>query len=151
MTWPKTTATAAALTAHPSRRQILLARAVACGVAAAIVATAIFAAGCKGGSSGGSASSDRAGGIAAARGTSDLGLLVKTSPAPLNYRLGPAGTVTVVDATAARTTVYTGPVTAGALLNIDTTKGVSVNNTPVKPGPLPAHHRYEVWLDSGKQ
>jgi hypothetical protein len=129
MNWPRTTtaaATAVAVAANPApRTNILLARAVALAVAAALLATAMFAAGCKNGGASGAGS---AGGVGAARGSSEspagYGTLVKSGPSPLNYRLGPAGTLRVVDTSADNAVVATAAVPASTTVNVDDVKGI---------------------------
>ena len=140
---------AAAAAANPTRTNILLARGVALAVAAALLASALFAVGCK---NAGSSSGGSAGGVAGARGDStNMGTLVKSGGAPMNFRLGSAGTLRVIDTTANDTVVVTAPVPAGANVNINDAKGVTINGTIVKPGPLPARHRYALWLDTRRQ
>jgi len=69
-----------------------------------------------------------------------------SGPAPLNYFLGPGGAVRVVDLTTGKTTASaTAPLQA--VITIDQAKGFTVGNTVIKAGPLPAGHRYELWLD----
>jgi hypothetical protein len=130
----------------PPQTNILLARLAAAAVAAALLATAIFATGCKG--NGGGAS---AGGVAAAQGSSAdptaFGKLIKSGPAPLNYRIGSAGTLRILDTTDNNALVVSTPVPAAAGVNINDAKGVTVNGTVVKAGPLAPHHRYALWLD----
>jgi len=72
-----------------------------------------------------------------------------SGPAPLNYFLGPGGPVRVVDLTTGKT-IASATAPLQAVITIDQAKGVMVNTTVVKAGPLPAGHRYELWLDQTK-
>ena len=69
--------------------------------------------------------------------------------APLNYFLGPGGQVRVVDLTTGKT-IASATAPLQAVITIDQAKGITVNTTVVKAGPLPAGHRYELWLDQPK-
>ena len=69
-----------------------------------------------------------------------------SGPAPLSFILGPGGPVRIVDTTTGKT-VATSTAPVQASISIDPTKGISIANQTVIPGPLPAGHRYEVWLD----
>jgi len=71
---------------------------------------------------------------------------LKSGPAPISYLVGPGGPIHIVDTNTGKTIVK---VTAApnAIVIIDETKGISVSNTVVKAGPLPAGHQYEIWLD----
>lgn len=143
---PMPTAQAIALAAPLPRTNILLARLTAAAIAAALLASAIFATGCKGnGGAGGSA-----GGVAAAVGSSadpaTLGKLIKSGGAPLNYRISPAGTLRVIDTTDNNTLLVSTAVPASTIVNIDRTKGISVNDQVAKAGPLAAQHRYALYL-----
>ena len=147
---PRTGAIAIAFPAPLPRTNILLARLMAAAVAAALLATAIFATGCKssGGGSGG-------GGVAAAQGSSTdpatLGTLVKSGGAPLNFRISSAGTLRILDTTDNNTLVVSTAIPSASNVNIDSTKGVTVNGTVVKAGPLPAQHRYALYVNSSPQ
>jgi len=69
-----------------------------------------------------------------------------SGPAPLSFILGPGGPVRIVDTTTGQTVVTTtAPVQA--TITIDAAHGISIANQTVTPGPLPAGHRYDVWLD----
>jgi hypothetical protein len=74
---------------------------------------------------------------------------LKSGPAPFTYLVGGGGNVRVVDATAGKTLV-TATAAPNAIVSVDDAKGVSVANKVVKPGPLPAGHKYELWLDTKK-
>ena len=146
---PRTGAIAITLPAPLPRTNILLARVLAAAIAAALLATAIFATGCKSGSGGGSG----AGGVAAAQGSSTdpatLGTLVKSGAAPLNFRISSAGVLRILDTTDnANSLVVSTAIPASSNVNIDQLKGVSVNGTVVKAGPLPAQHRYALYLNA---
>ncbi|MDB5322721.1 MAG: hypothetical protein JWN40_4352 [Phycisphaerales bacterium] len=67
-------------------------------------------------------------------------------PATLNYLVGPGGPIHVIDLTTGKT-IATAVAPVQAVIVVDQTKGVIVANKVVKAGPLPAGHRYEIWLD----
>jgi len=71
---------------------------------------------------------------------------LKSGPAPLTYVVGPGGAVRIMDTAITKPVVQ---VTAApnAVIMIDQAKGISISNTVVKAGPLPAGHQYEIWLD----
>lgn len=71
---------------------------------------------------------------------------LKEGPAPLTYMLGPGGSIRFVDTDTGKT-VATTTAPQQAIISIDEAKGISVANKIVKAGPLPAGHRYELWLD----
>ena len=146
---PRTGAIAIALPASMPRTNILLARLMAAAVAAALLATAIFATGCRSGGGSG------AGGVAAAQGSSTdpatLGTLVKSGGAPLNFRISSAGTLRILDTTDNNALVVSTAIPSASNVNIDPAKGVTVNGNVVKAGPLPAQHRYALYVNSNPQ
>jgi len=148
---PRTGAIAIALPAPMPRTNILLARLAAAAVAAALLATAIFATGCKSGGGG----SGAGGGVAAAQGSSTdpatLGTLVKSGGAPLNFRISSAGTLRILDTTDNNALVVSTAIPSASNVNIDPAKGVTVNGNVVKAGPLPAQHRYALYVNSNPQ
>ena len=146
---PRTGAIAIALPAPMPRTNILLARLMAAAVAAALLATAIFATGCRSGGGSG------AGGVAAAQGSSTdpatLGTLVKSGGAPLNFRISSAGILRILDTTDNNALVVSTAIPSASNVNIDPAKGVTVNGNVVKAGPLPAQHRYALYVNSNPQ
>jgi hypothetical protein len=165
MLWPTTDTTAAnsndrrarhigaiaiALPAPMPRTNILLARLMAAAIAAALLATAIFATGCKTGGGSGAG-----GGVAAAQGSSTdpatLGTLVKSGGAPLNFRISSAGTLRILDTTDNNALVVSTAIPSASNVNIDSARGVTVNGNVVKAGPLPAQHRYALYVNSNPQ
>lgn len=148
---PRSVAIAIALPAPLPRTNILLARLMAAAVAAALLATAIFATGCKSGGGSGAGG----GGVAAAQGSSTdpatLGTLVKSGGAPLNFRISSAGVLRILDTTDNNALVVSTAIPSASNVNIDSAKGVTVNGNVVKAGPLPAQHRYALYLNSNPQ
>jgi hypothetical protein len=64
----------------------------------------------------------------------------------LSFILGPGGPVRIVDITTGQT-VVTATAPVQATIKVDAAQGISIANQTLTPGPLPAGHRYEVWLD----
>ncbi len=69
---------------------------------------------------------------------------VETAPnAPRPVASAPSAT----PALSGSTRLTSGPAPLQAVITIDQAKGFTVGNTVIKAGPLPAGHRYELWLD----
>ena len=75
------------------------------------------------------------------------GARLKSAVSPINYLVGPGGSLTFFDVTDDRI-VATAAAPTQALVLIDDEKGIVVANTLVKKGPLPRGHRYEIWLQN---
>ena len=123
-----------------------------------MLATGLLSAagGCENGKSG-SGGAAPAGGVAAEPGSAPSGKptqfgtvrLIPAKTAPLTYMLGSGGEIRVVDADTQKVIVTT-TAPPQAVIVVDQAAGVSVANTVVKPGPLPAGHKFELWLNTNK-
>jgi hypothetical protein len=71
---------------------------------------------------------------------------LKSDNAPFTYVVGPGGNIRLVDVNTNKV-ILTTLAPPNAIVSVDDTKGVTVANTLVKQGPLPAGHKYELWLD----
>jgi hypothetical protein len=116
---------------------------------ALLVAGALF--GCQNNGSGGSAdaspNSPKPVGTPTATPAATNSIKLKSGGAPFTYVVGPGGPLHIVDATTGKTVVSKVVAAPNAVVMIDDAKGISIANTVVKAGPLPAGHQYELWLD----
>jgi hypothetical protein len=71
---------------------------------------------------------------------------LRSGNAPINYLVGPGGKLRVVDATTGKdiAKVLAPP---QSTLTVDPARGVLLGTTTLTKGPLPANHKYEIWLD----
>jgi hypothetical protein len=70
--------------------------------------------------------------------------------APLVYLVESATIVRVVDTTANQDLLRV-PVTARTLIAVDANAGVRIGGATMKLGPLPAEHRYAIYLESNEE
>lgn len=73
-------------------------------------------------------------------------LPVKQGPAPLAYMVESAASIRIVDLET-QETVATVAVDEASPLVIDEKRGIRIGRNEILPGPLPAGHRYAIYLD----
>ena len=72
---------------------------------------------------------------------------VKEGSAPLFYLVESAATVRIVDMTSKRDLVVA-PAGRRSLVSVDADAGIKVAGSTMRPGPLPADHRYGIFLEN---
>ena len=111
-------------------------------------------AGCNGNSSGNAGAveyktgNQTAGAVAAAAiAPSARAILVRRGPAPISFLVSSGGRTYVRDTTTKKWLVET-QLNRGAVISIDSRKGIYTGQKTLKAGPLPAGEQFEIWLDA---
>jgi hypothetical protein len=77
-------------------------------------------------------------------------LAVKEGPSPLIYIVDTAAMVRIVDATTGEDMLKV-PVPAHTVVAVNAASGIQIGGATMKLGPLPADHRFAIYLESNEE